>query len=258
MMPMSDPQPSGAFEWTQEPWGRALRCTRLPVPHIFTSRDLLLLHDADEWAAAAASLCVPQERLLLIHQVHGTDVAVARRGATGSWRRPEADVVVTDEPDVAIGVRVADCAPILLYDGRQGVAGAIHAGWRGAASNVAGAGVRALEREFGSKPRDIIAAIGPCLDACCGEVGPDVVAAFRSGDASNADVARWFTPGRRDRAFLDLPRVNVDQLVAAGVPPDQVFDSALCTKTHRERLHSYRAERGAAGRMLGAIRLPRR
>jgi YfiH family protein len=232
-----------------------LRCTRLPVPHIFTSRDLALTDSTTEWSAVASSLGVPRQRLLLIHQVHGVDVAVARRGAAASWGRPQADIVITDDPDVAIGVRVADCAPVLLYDGKEKVAGAVHAGWRGTARGAVAVAVLALRREFGSEPGHIFAAIGPCLDACCGEVGPDVVAAFRSGNATNADVARWFTPGRGDRAFLDLPRANADQLVGAGVPPDQIFDSGLCTKTHHERLHSYRAARHAAGRLLGALRV---
>src|SRR5881392_2378655 len=105
MMPMSDPQPTGAFAWTQEPWGRALRCTRLPVPHLFTSRDLVLRDDQREWESVAASLGVTAARLLLVRQVHGVRVAVARH--TDGWQRPEADAIVTDDPTVAIGVRVA-------------------------------------------------------------------------------------------------------------------------------------------------------
>src|SRR5215472_1694590 len=98
MMAMSDPQPTGAFEWTQEPWGRALRCTALPARHLFTSRDLLLRDDVDEWNAVAASLGVTRERLLLIRQVHGKTIAVARRGETDGWQRPEADAIITDDP----------------------------------------------------------------------------------------------------------------------------------------------------------------
>src|SRR5205823_10818272 len=109
MMLMPDPKPSGAFEWTQEPWGRALRCTRLPARHLFTSSDLVLRGDEGEWAAVAASLDVAPGRLLLVKQVHGVHVAVARRRQTGGWTRPEADAIITDDPDAAVGVRVADC-----------------------------------------------------------------------------------------------------------------------------------------------------
>jgi len=193
----------------------------------------------------------------LVKQVHGVEVAVARRGDTGAWSRPQADIIVTDDPDVAIGVRVADCVPVLLYDRVRRVAGAAHAGWRGTAADAAGAAVRALHREFGSNAADLIAAIGPCLGQCCGEVGPEVVEAFRTGaGARGGSVDVWFTPGSGDRFFLDLERANADQLARAGMDPDRVSAAGLCTKTHHRRLHSYRAEGAAAGRLLGAIRIP--
>src|SRR6516162_1593253 len=110
MMPMPDPQPTGAFEWTQESWGRALRSTALPVPHLFTARDLVLRNDDREWTAVAASLGVPLDRLLLIKQVHEVGAVVVRRGWQPPWVRPRADIILTDDPSVAIGVRVADCA----------------------------------------------------------------------------------------------------------------------------------------------------
>jgi YfiH family protein len=254
MMAMSDPQPTGAFAWTQEPWGRALRCTRLPAAHLFSSRDLMLRDDEGEWAAVAASLGVAADRLLLVQQVHGIGVAVARRGEAGSWRRPEADAIITDDPDVAIGVRTADCASVLFHDPSRQVAGAAHAGWRGTATGAARATVEALAREFGSVPDDLVAAIGPCLGACCGEVGPDVLDAFRAGGADEAAMRAWFSPGRGDRSFLDLERANRDQLVGAGLRPERIFTSGLCTKTRRDRLHSYRGDGAAAGRMLAAIR----
>lgn len=253
MMLMTDPQPTGAFEWTQAPWGRALRCTALGAPHLFTSRDIELRDNAGEWTAVAASLGVSRERLLLIRQVHGTTVAVARRGQWQSWSR-EADIIISDDPDVAIGVRVADCAPVLLWDRRTGAAGAVHAGWRGAAAQAAAVAVLAMHDTFGVRAGDLIAAIGPCLSACCGEVGPEVVEAFRNGGADTSAIDAWFRPGVGDRSLLDLPRANRDQLIAAGVPAETIFDSGLCTKTNHLRLHSYRAARDNAGRMLGAIR----
>ena len=254
-MLMSDPQTDAAFEWIDEPWGRALRCRHLTAPHLFTSRDLVLRDDEREWTQVAASLGVDRAHLRLVRQVHGVDVVVARRGESrrGS-ERPTADIIVSDDPSVAVGVRVADCAPVLIHDPSTGAVGAAHAGWRGAAANAAGAAVRALQQTFGSHPADLVAAIGPCLGACCGEVGPEVVDAFRVGGAVTAQIDAWFTPGRGDRSFLDLERANRDQLVRAGLNPAAIFASGLCTKTHHDRLHSYRAGREAAGRMVGAIR----
>jgi len=182
-------------------------------------------------------------------------VAIARPGRTDRWMRPEADAVVTDDPSVAIGVRVADCAPVLLFDPAANVAGAAHAGWRGTAAGVCAATVRALTATFASRPADLIAAIGPALGACCGEVGPDVLDAFRAGGADEESMKRWFTAGQRDRSFLDLERANRDQLERAGVNPARIFGSGICTKTHRARLHSYRGDGAQAGRLLAAMRV---
>jgi len=216
----------------------------------------VLREDAREWDAVSASLGVARGQLRLVKQVHGAHVAVARDGEIAGATRPEADAIVTGDPAVAIGVRVADCAPVLLVDPVRGAAAAAHAGWRGTAAGVVAATVEALHREFGSAPPDLLAAIGPCLGACCGEVGPDVLDAFRAGAARDADIRAWFTPGRGDRSFLDLERANRDQLERAGLDPRRIFTSGLCTKTHRDRLHSYRAHGSGAGRLLAAIRVP--
>ncbi|HET7696419.1 MAG TPA: polyphenol oxidase family protein [Vicinamibacterales bacterium] len=252
---MTDPQPTGPFEWTQEPWGRALRCTRLPAPHLFTSRDVILRDNAGEWAAVARSLGVTPDRLRLLEQVHGVHAAVARRGDALPAARPEADIIVTDDPSIAVGVRTADCAAVLLYDAARNVAGAAHAGWRGTAANAAGAAVRALREQFGSRPSDLTAAIGPLLGRCCGEVGPEVIDAFRAGGADAASIGRWFAAGHGDRSLLDLERANADQLTAAGLDPARIFASGLCTRTEQHRLHSYRAHGRGAGRLLAAIRV---
>ena len=225
------------------------------MSHFFTSSDVVLRESEREWDAVAASVGVTRDRLLLVKQVHGIDVAVARRGTNHPWFRPQGDIVITDDPSVAVGVRVADCAPILLYDRARNVAGAVHAGWRGTAARAAQAGVRALGREFGSHAGDLVAAIGPCLGPCCGEVGPEVIDAFRRGGADQSSIGAWFTPGRADRSLLDLERANRDQLVEVGMAPGAIFASGLCTKTNPHRLHSYRVAREAAGRMLATIRV---
>jgi YfiH family protein len=191
---------------------------------------------------------------LLIRQVHGTSVAVARRGGPLAAERPEADVILSDDPEAAIGVRVADCAPILIADERSGAVGAVHAGWRGAAARAAEVAVARMRDEFGSRPEHLIAAIGPCLGQCCGEVGPDVVQAFRAGGGRDDEIGRWFAAGTGDRLQLDLAGASRDQLIASGLRPERVLLSGLCTKTWKDRFHSYRARGKEAGRMLAAIR----
>jgi YfiH family protein len=255
MMFMSEPQPSGVFEWTQAAGSRALRCSPLDAcaAHFFTTRDLTLADDT-EWAAVAGAIGVELPGLRKIRQVHGVGVAVVRAGTAAVWSPPEADVIVSDDFETAIVVRVADCAPVLFADTRLGVVAAAHAGWRGAAQGAAAAAVHALREHFGSQAGDLIAAIGPCLRACCGEVGPEVVSAFLNAGHARVDIDHWFRPGRADRSYLDLARANADQLAASGVPRDRIYDAGLCTKTHSRLFHSYRADGRGAGRMAAVIR----
>lgn len=215
------------------------------------------MDDEQEWAAVAARMGVAPGQVRLIRQVHGTAVAVARARTNGGGDRPEADIVISDDPQAAIGVRVADCAPVLLADSRLGVVAAVHAGWRGTVQRAAAVAVDALRRTFGSEPEDLVAAIGPCLGPCCGEVGPEVIAMFRTAGHAERDLERWFVPGGEGRDHLNLWAANRDQLEAAGVSGPRIFTAALCTKTHLDLLHSYRGHGATAGRMLGAVRAAR-
>ncbi len=253
---MPFPKPSGGFEWAQAPWGAVLRCRPLLglADHFFTAGDLTLREDETEWEAVARAIGVERSRLLLVRQVHGAAAAVRRSDRPDVWRRPDADVLATDDASSALAIRVADCAPVLLADRRLGVVAAAHAGWRGTVQRAAAAAVDALQREFGSDPADLVAAIGPCLGPCCGEVGDEVLAAFRESGHGDAALDRWFTAGPAGRAYLDLWAANADQLVEAGVTPAQVHVARLCTKTHAAVLHSHRAARERAGRMAGVIR----
>jgi YfiH family protein len=259
MMVMQLPQPSRGFEWTQAPWGAALECEPLAriAPHLFTIGNLQLRDDHEEWQAVASRMGVERDRLLLINQVHGTDVAIVRRGESPPSTRPTADAIVTDDPDVAIAVRVADCAPILLADTRRPVVGAMHAGWRGTVASIVRHAVAVLEAEFGSRPEELVAAIGPCLGVCCGEVGDEVIEAFRNARHAERDIERWFTPGPRERRHIDLWQSNADQLRSAGLTTGNIHVAGLCTRTHADLMHSYRAKGTAAGRMVGVIRLDR-
>ena len=118
---MVQPQPSDGFEWTQAEWGLVLRCRPLAdiAEHVFTTADIELRDSRDEWAAVAHAIGIEFDRVLLLRQVHGARVAISRRGEYVPGPRPEADAAVTDDPTIAIGVRVADCAPILIGDRRQ-------------------------------------------------------------------------------------------------------------------------------------------
>jgi YfiH family protein len=255
-------QPSGDFQWVQAAGGPALVCLPLQryASHLFTTRDWALgsstpAVDAD-WHAVAASLHVDPVQLVRLHQVHGASVAVRRAGAPrGLPTLPDADIVVSDDPDLALAIQTADCVPLLVADRVTGVVAAAHAGWRGLAARVPGVTVAALAHEFGSEPENLIVAVGPSIGAERYEVGEDVRVRFATAGWTPAELERWFAPGARpDHWQFDGWRAVRDQLESTGVAAASIHACALCTATHEDLLCSYRRDGKAAGRMAAAIR----
>jgi len=251
------------FYRTREPWGEAVRSRRLQeaADHFFTGRQLRLRgpDEAAQWGTVARTIGVEPDRLVQLTQVHGRDVVIVRRDSTDPLPAvpPRADIVVTDDPSVAVAVQVADCVPLLIADARTGAVAAVHAGWRGTLRAAGPAGVRALEQAFGSRPDDLVVAHGPSIGPCCYEVGPEVRESFLS-DGFGATAERWFAPGLGDRLLLDLWTANRDQLVAAGVRPDRIHQSRLCTACRPGEFHSYRRDGKGTGRIAAVIRAPGR
>jgi len=239
---MTRPQPSGGFEWVQAPAGPALVCRPLErvATHLFTTRPWPLGSPqppgAEAWDAVAAAVGLGGEALVRARQVHGVAALVRRRDAATPLALaglPSADLLLTDDPAAAVAVQTADCVPLLLADGRRGAVAAVHAGWRGLAEGAPAIAAVRLAGEFGSRPEDLLAAIGPTIGACCYEVGEDVVARFRDRSFAAADLARWFaagpppghpvrrsgqTPGPRWR--FDPAAAARDQLIALGYEAD--------------------------------------
>lgn len=264
---MTLPTPDPAFHWSVEPWGRALVCTPLQAnaQHLFTTKQLQLRPakagdpQSGPWTSATASLGGRLDQLMRVKQVHGRAVRVLPRGGTtvSDWQdRPDADAIVSNEPDLILAVQVADCIPILMADRRSGAAAAVHAGWRGTCAGIAGAAVEAMAEEFGTRPQDLVVALGPGIGACCYEVGISLIDEFRGAGAIDEDIQRWFVRPSAESLRLDLWTANSDQLRASGVAADRIHLSRLCTQTHADIFESYRVDGTAAGRMAGLIRVP--
>jgi YfiH family protein len=257
---MTLPEVPEPFYWIDAAWGHALRCRALdPVAlHLFATRQLQLSSTA-HMAALASS--VGAVRVQQVTQVHGRAHLVVRAGdAAPAGDPPEADLIVSNAPGVAVAVRAADCVPVLIADRESGAVAAVHAGWRGTCARAAPAAVSALRDEFGARPENLVAAIGPSIGVCCYEVGPELVDAFAAAGHERHLIQRWFPslpPPRGSRTRnplrLDVAGANRDQLVLAGVPEDQIFLSGLCTAMHLDVLTSYRAEKEKAGRLVAAI-----
>jgi YfiH family protein len=255
------PQPSGGFEWAQAAGGPALVCVPLQryARHLFTTRDWALGFSAqpadEDWGPVAASLGVGPTHLVRLHQVHGASVAVRRNGDPPLSARPDADVVIADDPDLGLAIQTADCVPLLIADRLGSAVAAAHAGWRGLAAGVPGATVAALGNEFGTLPATLIVAVGPSISADRYEVGEDVRARFVAAGWPPAQLERWFVPGVRAGHWLfDGWRSVRDQLASAGVAADSIHVCELCTATHPRLLCSYRRDGKGAGRMAAAIR----
>jgi len=180
------------------------------------------------------------------HLVHGNDVARVTRADDGTWAS-RVDGIITDEPGCALTMNFADCAPILLYDPRRRAIGIGHAGWKGAIVDLPGAMVRAMQQTFGSRPQDLLAAVGPCIGPCCYEVGQEVISAVH--DAFSRPEALLRDNGGA-RPYFDLPAANRVNLQRAGV--QQVEMSGYCTACRTDLFFSHRAEKGRTGR-FGAI-----
>jgi polyphenol oxidase len=188
-----------------------------------------------------------------VSQVHGARIVRVRRGDDPRvLASVQADGLLTDEPSLGLSVHVADCTPILLACPRTGACAALHAGWRGTVAGIVRAGVEAMALQFGCRPEDLRAALGPCIGACCFEVGPEVVEAFLATHPAarkDGSVIR----GKR-KEHIDLRRVQQSDLVAAGLLPaniDVCVDCTVCDSS--QRFFSFRKAGRATGQMVGFV-----
>lgn len=182
------------------------------------------------------------EASVTLRQVHSNMV---RNAAGLDDRAEEGDGLVTDCAGLSIGVRTADCVPLLLCDVNRRTVAAVHAGWRGTAERIAAVALRRMEEWYGTAPVDVVAAIGPCIQRCCYTVGADVARRFAAW-APELQNAETVCP-------LNLAAANQRQLQDAGVPATQIAESGLCTACNPGTLFSYRREPHNPGRMVAAI-----
>lgn len=182
-----------------------------------------------------------------VWQVHSADVVIANAPHNFSPPEFKADAIITENPEVTLFMRFADCTPILLFDPVNRAVGIAHAGWMGTVKHIASATVNAMRAAFGTQPADLIAGIGPSIGADHYLIGPDVTT--RVIEAFHEDAAQLLVR-REDGVYFDLWEANKLSLAKAGVK--QIEISGLCTACHPEDWYSHRAEKGNTGR-FGAI-----
>lgn len=223
-------------------------------------------------AQFTAAVAAKRMHLVTVRQIHSDVIHVAAAPAADA---PNGDALATRAPGLLLGVQTADCVPILLADTRRRAVAAIHAGWRGTLARITVKALGRMRMEFGTRPRDVIAALGPAIGRCCYEVGPEVAQAFAAQFPAAADwfdgpfdqLAHgeepiwlpWLTmmpPGHvppPPRVQLDLRAANRWQLLDAGVPQAAISVSDLCTACRTDLLFSYRREGAKTGRMMAVI-----
>lgn len=186
-------------------------------------------------------------------QVHGSDVRVVRETADAESESERCDALTTGATGVLLGVKTADCVPVLLADQKRGACAAVHAGWRGTLAEIVTRALATMREEFGTQARDVRAAIGPAARACCYEVGAEVIEAF-SAKFPHADAL--FTREREGHALADIQKANRDQLKDAGVAAERIHTLPLCTICRPDLFFSYRRDKklhGRTGRLLSVI-----
>jgi hypothetical protein len=184
-----------------------------------------------------ANTLLDLEGLTTLKQIH-SDQAV--EAGPGSGCIGQGDALISNTPGVRVGVKTADCVPLLVVDARNRVVAAIHAGWRGTAAGIAGKTVSKLQARFGTDQNDLQVAIGPSIAVCCYEVGPEVAGQFHGIFPERNDL--------QEKVRLDLAEANFRQLVSVGIPSGQIHRAGRCTQCSGE-FHSFRRDGEGAGRM---------
>ena len=212
--------------------------------------------------------------IVSLRQFHSNLLVIADKADVKRERPRKADGVISSVPGLLMAIQTADCIPVLVADRRQKVVAAFHAGWRGTVKRIVELGVGRMRLEFGCKPEDLVAAIGPGATQCCYAVGEELLSEFESQfsyarelfrEVFDSDPVRtkypmlFLTqraPGHSPigpQLHLDLIEANRRQLLDAGVRPSTISTTGGCTNCHTDMFFSHRASRGHAGRMMSVI-----
>lgn len=215
---------------------------KAPVRAFFTTKVF-----GRDLKALAAAVDLRTGSLYLPVQKHTDRVFVIE----GEPEPTVADAVITRIQGLFVGVQVADCVPILLFDRRSRAVAAVHAGWRGTASGILKKTIVRMTDRFGTAPADLTLALGPSIRGCCYQVGHEVVDAVQKATGPGDYLTL-----RSGSHYLDLAAANILQARSAGLIPDNIWLSQECTHCLPEKYYSYRFTKGVAGRQYGFIGIP--
>ena len=176
-------------------------------------------------------------------QVHGDDILIALGGVAASKECPDADAYITREKNLPIAIRTADCVPVFIFDPVHRAIGLAHAGWKGTHKSIALKTIQKMQEKYASQPSDVKIVLGPSIRSCCYQVGQEFQEYFPRHVKEHSG-----------HLYLDIISANRDQLLQAGVPPENIFDSDLCTCCNKGYF-SHRRDASKAGRMISLMML---
>lgn len=205
----------------------------------------------------AAAIGVDREKMVYTCQTHTTNVALVTEEDAGK-SLPETDGMITETPGLCLVTFYADCVPLYFVDPVRKAVGLSHSGWRGTVHNMAGVTVRKMEEAFGSRPEDILAAVGPSICQDCYEVSEDVIGQFKE----NYDPSVWGElfyqkeeQKGRGKYQLDLWKANELNLLGAGLLPEHIAVTNLCTCCNPRILFSHRVSGWNRGNLSAFLAL---
>jgi polyphenol oxidase len=192
----------------------------------------------------------PNMTFIVANQTHSANITVITNATEQGWQSLEdaiadCDALITNQTNIMLTILTADCVPILLFDPKQKVISAIHAGWKGTQQAIALKTVEKMKEAFGCNPKDILAGIAPSIGKCCYEVDWNVAKHFK--DIENA------YENKGEKQMLDLPHINRLQLLEAGLKSENIELSNICTACEVDNYFSYRKEGGCSGRFMSMI-----
>ena len=196
------------------------------------------------------ALGVDAERVAVAQLMQGTRIAVVTEQ---KQEYIDTDGLITNVPNRAMMILIADCAPVTLYDPNHHAIGLAHGGWRGTVGRIVAKMVGMMGETFGSAPADILAAVGPSIGPCCYEVKQDLIGKFH--EAFPQQAQHFFLPQADDTIHLDMWAALRYQLLESGVLPEHIAEAGICTACHLDEFYSNRAEKGQTGRFAGLVML---
>ncbi|CAA6810594.1 MAG: COG1496: Uncharacterized conserved protein [uncultured Sulfurovum sp.] len=194
----------------------------------------------------------PTKKFIVANQTHSANIAIIQGNQTLGWESLEtaianSDALISNQKNIMLTILTADCVPILLFDPIQQVVGAVHAGWKGTQEKILLKTIQKMQKEFNSKPQDILAGIAPSIGKCCYEVDWNVAQHFEK-------IAHAYSQ-KNDKYMLDLPHINKKQLLESGLNEQHIEMSKTCTACNVNDYFSYRKENGCSGRFMSMIGL---